>query len=76
MRRFTQRPRAHGESTSLIRVIRGRRGSVDAKGMLFMAERMKARVGTVPADHVPMITAVPAVVDLLLEAVHEVESSR
>jgi pimeloyl-ACP methyl ester carboxylesterase len=49
---------------------------IPAATQRFMAERMKARVRTVPADHVPMITAVPAVVDLLLEAVREVESSR
>ena len=49
---------------------------IPAETQRFMAERMKARVHTVPADHVPMITAVPAVVDLLLEAVREVESSR
>jgi len=40
----------------------------------FMAERMKARVHTVPADHVPMITASPAVVGIVLEAVREAES--
>jgi pimeloyl-ACP methyl ester carboxylesterase len=42
----------------------------------FMAERMKARVRTVPADHVPMITKASAVVDIMLEAVREVESNR
>jgi pimeloyl-ACP methyl ester carboxylesterase len=40
----------------------------------FMAERMKARVHTAPTDHVPMLTAPPAVVDIVLEAVHEAES--
>ena len=40
----------------------------------FMAERMKARVHTVPADHVPMITASPAVVGIVLEAVRSAES--
>jgi pimeloyl-ACP methyl ester carboxylesterase len=39
----------------------------------FMAERMKARVRTAPADHVPMVTKASAVVDILLEAVREVE---
>lgn len=42
----------------------------------FMAERMKARMRTAPADHVPMITAAPVVVDIVLEAVREAESSR
>ena len=42
----------------------------------FMAERMKATVHTAPADHVPMITKAPAVVDVLLEAVREAESNR
>jgi hypothetical protein len=31
---------------------------------------------TAPADHVPMLTASPAVVDIVLEAVREVESRR
>ena len=42
----------------------------------FMAERMKARVRTAPVDHVPMITNAPAVADIVLEAVREVESNR
>jgi pimeloyl-ACP methyl ester carboxylesterase len=35
----------------------------------FMAERMTARVRTAPSDHVPMLTAPPAVVGIVLEAV-------
>ena len=42
----------------------------------YMAERMKARVRTAPSDHMPMITAPTAVVDILLEAAREVESRR
>jgi pimeloyl-ACP methyl ester carboxylesterase len=38
----------------------------------FTAERMKARVRTAPADHMPMITAPSAAVDIVLEAVREV----
>ena len=38
---------------------------------LFMAERMKARVRPVPADHAPLVTAPAAVVDIILDAVHE-----
>jgi pimeloyl-ACP methyl ester carboxylesterase len=41
-----------------------------------MAERMKARVRTAPADHVPMITKASAVVGIVLEAVREVEPGR
>jgi pimeloyl-ACP methyl ester carboxylesterase len=41
----------------------------------FMAERMKARVRTAPVDHMPMVTAPSAVVDIVLEAVREIESS-
>jgi pimeloyl-ACP methyl ester carboxylesterase len=49
---------------------------IPAETQRFMAERMNARVRTAPADHVPMITKAPAVVDILLEAVREIESSR
>ena len=42
----------------------------------FMAERMKARVRTAPADHMPMVSAPLAVVDIVLEAVREIESRR
>jgi pimeloyl-ACP methyl ester carboxylesterase len=38
---------------------------------LFMAERMKARVRPIPADHAPIVTAPAAVVDVILDAVHE-----
>jgi pimeloyl-ACP methyl ester carboxylesterase len=43
---------------------------IPAQTQRFMAERMKARVRTAPADHVPMLTAPTAVVDIVLEAVH------
>jgi pimeloyl-ACP methyl ester carboxylesterase len=49
---------------------------IPARTQRYMAERMRARVRTSPADHVPMITEVPAVVDILMEAVREVRSSR
>ena len=42
----------------------------------FMAERMKARMRTAPADHMPMITAPAVVVDIVLEAVREVQARR
>ena len=41
-----------------------------------MAERMKARVHTAPADHMPMVTAPSAVVDIALEAVRELEERK
>jgi pimeloyl-ACP methyl ester carboxylesterase len=37
----------------------------------FMAERMKARVRTHPADHTPIVTAPNVVVDIILEAAGE-----
>jgi hypothetical protein len=40
-----------------------------------MAERMKVRVRTAPVDHMPMVTALSAVVDIVREAVREIESS-
>jgi len=49
---------------------------IPAKTQRFMAERMNARGRTVPADHMPMITAPSAVVDIVLEAAREVESGR
>jgi pimeloyl-ACP methyl ester carboxylesterase len=49
---------------------------IPAETQRFMAKRMKARVRTAHADHMPMITAAPAVVDIVLEAVREVESRR
>jgi hypothetical protein len=42
---------------------------IPAQTQRFMAERMKARVHTAAADHMPMITKASAVVDVLLEAV-------
>jgi pimeloyl-ACP methyl ester carboxylesterase len=47
---------------------------IPAETQAFMAERMKARVRTAPVDHMPMLTAPSTVVDLVLEAVREVES--
>jgi pimeloyl-ACP methyl ester carboxylesterase len=49
---------------------------IPAENQLFMAERMKARVRMVPADHMPMVTAPSAVVDIVLEAAREVDSRR
>jgi len=49
---------------------------IPAETQRFMAERMKARVRTAPAGHVPMITKASAVVDIVLEAVREVESGQ
>jgi hypothetical protein len=37
----------------------------------FMADRMKARVYAHSVDHTPLVTAPAAVVDLILEAVHD-----
>jgi pimeloyl-ACP methyl ester carboxylesterase len=37
----------------------------------FMADRMKSRVYSHSADHLPLVTAPAAVVDLILEAVHD-----
>jgi pimeloyl-ACP methyl ester carboxylesterase len=47
---------------------------IPAENQWFMAERMKARVRTAPADHMPMVTAPSAVAGVVLEAVREVES--
>jgi pimeloyl-ACP methyl ester carboxylesterase len=47
---------------------------IPAQTQRFMAERMKAHVRTAPTDHMPMLTAPPAVVDIVLEAVREAES--
>jgi pimeloyl-ACP methyl ester carboxylesterase len=49
---------------------------IPAENQRFMAERMKANVRTVSADHVPMVTAPSAVVDVIMEAVREAESHR
>jgi pimeloyl-ACP methyl ester carboxylesterase len=49
---------------------------IPAGNQRFMAERMKARVRTVAAGHVPMLTAPSAVVDIIMEAVRDVESHR
>ena len=38
---------------------------------LFMAERMKARLREIPADHTPIISSPGAVVDFIVEAVRE-----
>jgi pimeloyl-ACP methyl ester carboxylesterase len=37
----------------------------------FMADRMKARIRSHAVDHMPLVTAPAAVVDLILEAVHD-----
>jgi len=44
---------------------------IPAETQRFMAERMKARVHTTHADHVPMVTAPSVVVEVVLEAVRE-----
>jgi pimeloyl-ACP methyl ester carboxylesterase len=49
---------------------------IPAETQRFMAERMKARVRTVPSDHVPMITKASAVVEVLMEAVREAAGLR
>ena len=49
---------------------------IAAETQRFMAERMKARVRTAPTDHMPMVTAPPAVVGIVLEAVREARSRR
>ncbi|MGH3170043.1 MAG: alpha/beta fold hydrolase [Trebonia sp.] len=49
---------------------------IPAENQRFMAKRMNARVRAVSADHVPMVTAPSAVVDIILEAVREAESRR
>jgi pimeloyl-ACP methyl ester carboxylesterase len=49
---------------------------IPAQTQRFMAERMKARVRTAPTDHVPMITAPAAVVDIVLEAVHAADRKK
>jgi hypothetical protein len=41
-----------------------------------MAERMKARVRTAPVDHMRMLTAPAAVVQIMLEAVRLAEPGR
>jgi pimeloyl-ACP methyl ester carboxylesterase len=49
---------------------------IPAETQHFLADRMNARVRTAPSDHMPMLTAPPAVLDIVLEAVREVESRR
>lgn len=41
-----------------------------------MAERMRARTRTASTDHMPMVTAPSAVIEIVLEAVREVQSRR
>ncbi|MGY5804893.1 alpha/beta fold hydrolase [Rhizobium sp. LEGMi12c] len=40
-----------------------------AENQRFMAERMKAKQRSIPADHMPMVTAPAAVIDIILDAV-------
>ena len=49
---------------------------IPAEAQRFMAERMKARVRTAPVDHMPMLTAPSVVVEIVLDAVREVEAGR
>jgi hypothetical protein len=46
---------------------------IPGENQRFMAERMKARVHPVPADHAPMVTAPHTVTGILMDAVREVE---
>ena len=55
-------------------LVAGEDRMITAETQRFMAQRMKARVRTAPADHMPMVTAPAAVVDILLEAIREVEA--
>lgn len=47
---------------------------ITAENQHFMAERMKAHLRAVPVDHMPMVTAPSAVVDVLLDGVREASS--
>jgi pimeloyl-ACP methyl ester carboxylesterase len=47
---------------------------IPAETMRFMAERMNARIHTAATDHTPMVTAPQAVVDVVMEAVRQVQS--
>jgi pimeloyl-ACP methyl ester carboxylesterase len=49
---------------------------ITAENQHFMAKRMKAAVRAMPVDHMPMVTAPSAVVDVLLEAMREAGSRR
>lgn len=48
---------------------------IPGENQRFMAERMKARVRTIPAGHVPMVTAPSTVTGMLMDAVREVSRS-
>jgi hypothetical protein len=39
-----------------------------AENQRFMAKRMRAQVRTLPVDHMPIVTAPDAVVDIILAA--------
>jgi pimeloyl-ACP methyl ester carboxylesterase len=47
---------------------------IASENQRFMAERMKARVRSLPVDHAPMVTAPDGVVGLIREALREVAS--
>jgi hypothetical protein len=47
---------------------------IPAESQQFMAARMKARVRTIPADHMSMVTAPSDVIDIVLEAVRDTNS--
>ena len=49
---------------------------IPAENQRFIAERMKARVRAAPANHIPMVTSPRAVVDIVLEAVREIEERK
>jgi hypothetical protein len=48
----------------------------EAETQRFVAERMKARVRAAPVDHMPMLTAPPVVIEIVLEPLREVEPGR
>jgi pimeloyl-ACP methyl ester carboxylesterase len=47
-----------------------------AETQRFMAERMKAQVRVHPVDHTPSVTAPNVVVDVILDALRDVNSAR
>jgi hypothetical protein len=47
-----------------------------AETQRFMAERMKARIRAHPVDHTPSVTAPGVVVDVILDALRDMDSAR
>lgn len=54
-------------------LVAGEDRMIPAETQRFLAERMGAHVHTAPVDHMPMVTAPAAVVDIIMEAVRQVE---